>query len=94
MTDKMRNLYFKSKTISLVVLGVTAMTCARMLFFFFDDPEGPNLLIVTVIGLAVYLLSSAAYLFTPSRTNDGIKRLLMAICFQILLVIGLYFAMK
>ncbi len=93
MTDKSRNLYFKSKAISLLVLGVTAMISARMLFFFFDDAEGPNLLIVTVLGLAVYLLSSAAYLFTPSKTN-GIKRLFIAVCFQILTVIGLYFAMK
>jgi len=87
------NLYFRSKKISLMILAVTAIICSRALFFFFYDPEGPNLLIVTGLALAVYLLSSAAYIFSPSKVS-GIKRLSAAICIQILLVIGLYFCMK
>jgi len=76
-----------------MALAVTAMTCARTLFFFFNDPEGPNLLIVIALGLVVFLISWAAYQFIPSKIY-GVIRLLAAVCFQILLVICLYFAMK
>lgn len=93
MTDQIGNLYFKSKKISLMILVVTALTCVRTMFFFFDDVEGPNLFIVTVLGLIVFFLSWAAYWFSPFKIN-GIKRLISAVCFQILLVIGFYFVMK
>ena len=93
MGNSIENLYFKSKTISLVILAVTAIICSRTLFALFNDPEGPNLLIVTVLTLVVYGLSLAAYLFGPFAIN-GIKRLSAVICMQILLVAGLYFFMK
>ncbi|WP_448699904.1 hypothetical protein ACFGVR_22430 [Mucilaginibacter sp. AW1-3] len=93
MDNHIENLYFKSKKISLIALAVTAIICSRALFFFFNDPEGPNLLIVVVFALGVYLLSAAAYVFAPYKTT-GIKRLSAAICIQILAVTGLYFCMK
>jgi hypothetical protein len=93
MGNSIENLYFKSKTISLVILALTAIICSRTLFALFNDPEGPNLLIVTVLTLIVYGLSLAAYLFGPSAIN-GIKRLSAVICMQILLVANLYFFMK
>ena len=93
MSIKTGNLYFKSKRTSLIILAVTAVTCSRMLFVFFNDSEGPNLLIVTVLALVVYLLSTAAYLFGPFKMI-GIRRLLVTICIQMLLVIGLYFCMN
>jgi hypothetical protein len=76
-----------------MMLAVTAIICSRMLFFFFNDPEGPNLLVVAGLALAVFLLSSAAYIFSPFKIN-GIKRLSAVICIQMLSVIGLYFCMK
>jgi hypothetical protein len=76
-----------------MILAATAIICSRVLFFFFNDPEGPNLLIVAGLALPVYFLSSAAYIFSPSKIS-GIKRLSAAICIQILLVIALYFCMK
>lgn len=82
-----------SKKTSLVLLAVTAIFCSRTLFFFFNDPEGPNLLIVGVLAIVLYLLSFAAYVFVPSRTN-GTKQLLVAVGVQILSVVGLYFCMK
>ena len=86
------NLYFKSKKISLTMLAVTALVCSRTLFFFFNDPEGPNLLIVTVLAMAVYALSAAAYLFGPAKIK-GVGRLLAAICIQLVSVAGLYLFM-
>ena len=76
-----------------MLLGATAIICSRMLFFFFNDPEGPNLLIVAAFAMAVFFLSLAAYVFGPSKIK-GLKRLSLVICIQILSVIGIYFCMK
>ena len=86
-------MYFKSKKISLIILGVTALICSRILFFFFNDPEGPNLLIVAAFAIAVYFISLAAYIFSPSKIT-GLKRFSLVFCIQILSVIGIYFCMK
>ena len=91
--NNMANLYFKSKNISIAVLVATAIICSRMLFFFFNDPEGPNLLIVAGLAIVVFFLSWAIYIFSPIKIN-GIKRLLAVIGIQLLSVIGLYFCMK
>lgn len=82
-------MYFKSKKISLLVLAATSLVCSRTLFALFNDPEGPNLLIVTVLALIVYVSSLTVYLFNLPIT--GLKRLLLAILIQVLLVTGLYF---
>jgi hypothetical protein len=76
-----------------MVLGATAIICSRMLFFFFNDPEGPNLLIVAGLAMAIFFLSFAAYVFSPSKMS-GLKRLSVGVCIQILSVIGLYFCMR
>ena len=84
---------FNSKRTSLVILGATAIICSRMLFFFLDDPEGPNLLVVAGLAIGVYILSCTAYLVNPARAK-GIKRLAVAICIQILSIIALCFCLK
>jgi hypothetical protein len=75
-----------SKKASLLLLGVTSLLCSRALFWFFNDPEGPNLLIVTVTALIVYVPSLAAYAFKFS----GPKKFLLALFIQILIVTVLY----
>ena len=77
----------KSKRTSLLLLVVTALVCSRALFFFFNDPEGPNLLIVTVLALILYSASFIAWRFIPATAS---KKILFAICAQLLIVIGLY----
>lgn len=89
-------MYFKSKKISLLTLGVAALVCARAMFLCIDDPEGPNLLIVTVLAVFVYALSLATYssnslmkkvfLYFPLVLHTGLPRLLVALFVQILLV--------
>ena len=86
-------MYFKSKKISLLILGITAIVCSRVMFLFFNDPEGPNLLVVMVMAVIVYFLSLTAYLFGPSRSR-GFKRLLLAILIQIIIVTGFYLSLK
>jgi hypothetical protein len=79
---------FTSTKKSLLLLGITALTCSRTLFFFFHDPEGPNLLIVTVLAMLLYVASFIAWRFIPATTAS--KKLLFAICTQVLIVTGLY----
>lgn len=78
-----------SKRTSLIILGITSLVCSRAMFAFFNDPEGPNLLIVVVLAVIVYFLSLGAFLYSSSVT--GIKKLLLAIFVQIIIVTGLYF---
>ncbi|RFZ94977.1 hypothetical protein D0C36_05475 [Mucilaginibacter conchicola] len=92
LKNEATGMYYRSKTISLIILAVTAMLCSRALFLFIDDPEGPNLLIVTVLALFMFLISVAVYIFSKLKTN-GISRLLAAIGVQLLIVIVLYFCM-
>jgi hypothetical protein len=88
-------MYFKSKKISLLILAITAIVCSRVMFLFFNDPEGPNLLVVTGMAVIVYLLSLAAYLFYPStRAFTGFKRLILIIFIQMLIVTGSYFLLR
>ncbi len=77
-----------SNKIPLIILAITSLVCSRALFFFFKDPEGPNLLIVTVAAAVIYGVSLGAYRLSVSMGNS--KRLLLAIVVQIAFVGGLY----
>jgi len=77
-----------AKKTSLLLLGITALTCSRTLFFLFRDPEGPNLLVVTVLALLLYVASFIVWSFVPA--TSAIRKLLLCICTQILIVTGLY----
>lgn len=82
-------MYFKSKKISLLILGITSIMFSRVMFSFFNDPEGPNLLVVLVMAAIIYFLSLIAYLFNSSLA--GLKRILVVICIQIIIAAGFYF---
>ena len=85
----MTNMLLESKRTSLLLLLViTAFVLSRALFFFFHDPEGPNLLIVTVMALILYGASVTAWKFIPATSVS--KKLLFAICTQVLIVAGFY----
>ena len=81
-------MYFSSKKTSLLLLVITAFVCSRTLFFLFHDPEGPNLLIVTVLAMILYVASLIVWRFIRATTAS--KKLLLGICTQILIVTGLY----
>ena len=59
---------FNEKRTSLLLLGITALVCSRTLFFLFHDPEGPNLLIVTVLAVILYVTSFIVWRFIPATT--------------------------
>ena len=87
-------MYFNLRKTSLVILGVTSVVCSRVMFVFFDDPEGPNLLVVMVVALVLYILSLIAYSPRISMRNIfqhdsvssivNLKRLSIAIFVQII----------
>ena len=84
---------FTSRKASLFIWAVTALACSRALFAFFNDPEGPNLLIVLVTAIIIYALSYAVvYLVAASLSN--LKRLVLGIFVQMLLVTILYFFLR
>lgn len=87
-------MHFDSKKTSLIILAVTSLLSSRAMFAFFDDPEGPNLLIVTVIAAIVYGLSFALYRFLPLTREYNLKRLLLTILIQIIIVTVFYFGLN
>lgn len=80
------NMYIKSKKFSLLILGVTAIILSKIVFYIFNDPEGPNLLIVAGLAGILYIISLVAYLFNFSSQ----KKLLLAIFIQILVATIIY----
>lgn len=52
----------KSKKVSLFILLIISFTISRFTFFLIDDPEGPNLLIVSVFAMLIFVPLSLVYL--------------------------------
>lgn len=85
-------MYYKSKKITLLILAVTALVFSKILFSLFDDPEGPNLLVIGVGALIVWLVSLLAYAFRFAASPA--KRIALAVVIQAVLVTGLYFGLR
>ena len=80
----------KSKKTSLIILGVTSLVFSRVMFVFFNDPEGPNLLIVVGAAVVLYFLSLSIYLFNLSLP----KKLVLAVFIQIIVVLWAVLLLK
>ncbi len=89
---------FRSKQVALVILGLTALTCSRAMFFFFNDPEGPNLLVVVVGAAIIYFLSWATYKiilkFFSLAPCTWPKNVLLVILVQVIITAILYFCLS
>jgi O-antigen/teichoic acid export membrane protein len=72
-----------------IILIITSLLLSRSIFFFIDDPEGPNLVVVIGLALIIYFMSSVPYMVRSSFTS--LKKLSLAISIQVLLVIILSF---
>lgn len=55
--------YKKIPRFTLVVLAIISLFISRALFTLVDDPEGPNLLIVVVLAVGIFLVECVGYLF-------------------------------
>jgi hypothetical protein len=64
------------------------------MFAFFDDPEGPNLLVVTAMAAVIYFMSSAVYLSNFSPLLTGFKRSSATIFIQIFIATGFWLGLR
>jgi len=88
-------MYFKSKNITSLILAVTASLCSRAIFFFFNDPEGPNLVVVMGMAAIIYFLSLAMYLFKAFPASfTPLQKLMLVIFVQVLLSSVFYFCLR
>lgn len=83
----------KFNKILLIVPAITAFLLSRLVFFFIDDPEGPNLLIVFVLAVFIYLLSLSLYLYKHSE-RTVLKQTMSVIVFQIITSLILCFLVE
>lgn len=81
--------YLKSNKVPLLILGAASIVFSRVMFVLFNDPEGPNLLIVTAAAVIVFLLSLAVYFFSSPTTS--LKKFLLAILVPLVITAGFYF---
>lgn len=93
------NMNLNSKNTQILILGITSIICSRVMFAFFDDPEGPNLLVVIVAAMVLYSLSIVVYSFSFEKRNIVLnsstvnyKKLLIAIFSQIIAAV-IFFAL-
>ena len=49
------------KKLPLFLLLIISLAISRLAFFLIDDPEGPNLLIVTVLAMVIFVPLSFIY---------------------------------
>lgn len=71
------------------------MVCSRGMFAFIDDPEGPNLLIVTVLAVFIYFMSFPVYRHNvlSSKVTES-KRVILTIIAQVLLTASIYVVLQ
>lgn len=64
------------------------------MFALFNDPEGPNLLVVTVMAAVIFLISSAVYLSNVYPSLTGVKRSSVAMFVQIFVTTCFYLGLR
>jgi len=77
-----------------LILGIAALACSRLLFWMIQDPEGPNLLVVTAMAAILFLLSMVAWFSKPLASLSGPMRVSAAVLVQILLSAGFYILLR
>lgn len=97
-------MHITSPLITKVVLAATALASIRCMFSLFDDPEGPNLLIVSVGGAVVYFVALALFslyrVFRNTQTRFSLslptsnKSMSVVIGMQLLIVSILYVCLR
>jgi hypothetical protein len=79
---------------SYIILAISAVLLSRLTYVFFDDPEGPNLLVVTMLALVLYSLSYLVNSFYFSTKVKEENRLLYSIFTQIFSAVVLFLILK
>jgi len=60
-----------SKKISPLLLVLVSLILSRITFLFINDPEGPNVLIVTGLALVIFsLISGILYIWKRNKSSQ------------------------
>jgi hypothetical protein len=78
------------KKIPPFLLAITAFECARVVFYFINDSEGPNLLVVVTLAAGIDALS----LFVYAGKFSGRLKFLVAFLAQLLLAMLAYVCLR
>lgn len=78
----------------ILLLAIAAVSCSRLVFALFKDPEGPNLIMVGGLGFLILLVSSVAYFSRVFPTATGLKRGLGIIPLQLIVAAAVYFVLR
>lgn len=78
----------------LLILAITAFACSRTVLTSFDDPEGLNLLVITVFAAVIFLMSLAFHLSKAFPSLTGFKRAAATVLVQILVATASYLALR
>ncbi|MBL8158797.1 hypothetical protein JNK62_04655 [bacterium] len=85
----------ESRKVQSLILFLTALVCSRTMFVSFNDPEGPNLLVIAVGAVVICAASWIANRFVPAISRSkGIAKILLMIAVQAVVTTILYFALK
>lgn len=76
-----------SNRITTLVTVITSLVCSQTMFFMFDDPGGPNLLIVAVAAAVIYVVSLALYSFFSRNDHSHQSSLTTFTYYKELLVV-------
>ncbi len=58
---------FNTKKTSQFILAVASLVISRGVFFFINDPEGPNLLVVVVLAAIIFCVLWGVYSLFSSK---------------------------
>lgn len=66
-----------------IVLVLTSLFFSKVIFWLINDPEGPNLLIVSVAAIGLFLIS--LFIFSLLKNKSVLTKLVVAIVVQVLI---------
>lgn len=82
------------KYIPYLILVVTAMIFSRGIFYLFNDPEGPNLLIVTAFAAIIFAVSLGGnYFHSGTFAIKGTVRIVIGIVVQVITAAIIYWVL-
>lgn len=82
------------KITTLLTLILSSFVLSRALFVFFNDPEGPNLLIVTILAVFLFGVAQTVNKYYSKKVEGELKKLLLPILVQVVVVVGLHYLLK
>lgn len=68
-----------------IVLALTSLPFSKVMFWLINDPESPNLLIVSVAALALFFIS--LFVFSLLKNKSILSKLVVAIAVQALIAV-------